>query len=183
MRRREMKHEPLMRGVRWAIPKDPSTLTKKQLTDYHHITHANFGTSRAYRIKEAPRYILAVTQNSALAEALFMRWYSWACRSRLEPFKKLAASLKNHLNVIRALRFEAVEWPGREPRLAISGGEVTSARLSPIKHLHRDHLLDRGQAEGAAEGPDARRRTEDSGPCQTHTKRDGALKRRPTAAR
>jgi len=124
VRRQEVKHEPSLRGVRWAILKDPSKLTTKQLTDYHYITHTNLETSRGYRIKEALRYLFAVAENSAQAEALFMRWYSWARRSRLEPFKKLAASLKNHLGGILA-HFDSKLSNGRVESL---NSQVQAAR-------------------------------------------------------
>ncbi len=37
-----------------------------------------------------------------LAEAHFKSWYSWARRSRLEPFKKVAKTLKDHWDGILA---------------------------------------------------------------------------------
>lgn len=102
VRREEVKYEKSLKGMRWVTLKTPAKLSKKQLTDFHYLTHSNLQTSRAWRIKEALRYIYANAQNSAQAEALFERWCSWARRSRLEPFKKLALTMRKHLAGILA---------------------------------------------------------------------------------
>jgi len=102
VRREEVKHEASLKGMRWVTLKSPAKLSLKQMTDFHYLTHSNLQTSRAWRIKEALRYIYANAQNGAQAEALFMRWYSWARRSRLEPFKKLALTVRKHLAGILA---------------------------------------------------------------------------------
>lgn len=102
VRREEVKSESSLRGMRWITLKDPAKLSDKQLNDFHYLTHSNLKTSRAWRIKEAMRYIYANAQNSAQAEALFLRWCSWARRSRLEPFKRLALTVRRHMAGILA---------------------------------------------------------------------------------
>ena len=71
------------------------------------LQRSNLKTARAWRLKEALRgtYRTAVETNSAeKAESMLKGWISWARRSRLDPFKKLATSLKEKLpGIIRGM--------------------------------------------------------------------------------
>jgi transposase len=57
---------------------------------------------RAWAIKEALRTLWTYRQPAAV-KRFFTRWYAWAVRSRLEPVKQVAATLKRHLDGV--LRF------------------------------------------------------------------------------
>jgi transposase len=54
-------------------------------------------TSRAWSIKELFRDFWTLETMDEGRE-FFQRWYSWAIRSRLEPIKKVARSVKQHLH-------------------------------------------------------------------------------------
>lgn len=56
----------------------------------------NLKVGRAWAIKEALRTLWTYRQGAAVTR-FFSRWYAWAVRSRLEPVKKVAATLKRHL--------------------------------------------------------------------------------------
>lgn len=56
-------------------------------------------TARAWAIKENFRWFWDYTY-AGNAKKFFDRWYGWARRSQLEPIKKVAAMLKNHLDGI-----------------------------------------------------------------------------------
>ena len=62
----------------------------------------NLKVGRAWAIKEALR-TLWTYQQAAAVKRFFTRWYAWAVRSRLEPVKQVAATLKRHLDGV--LRF------------------------------------------------------------------------------
>ena len=67
------------------------------------LQRSRLKTARAWRLKEALRdvYRTALETNHAEnAKSMLTDWLSWARRSRLEPFKKLAASLKEKLPAI-----------------------------------------------------------------------------------
>jgi len=102
VRREEVKREPELRGSRWALLKDSAKLTKAQLTTFHHLMRSGTGTARAWRLKQSLRDVFALAQNAVQAEALLERWYSWARRARLAPFKRLATTIRNHLPGILA---------------------------------------------------------------------------------
>lgn len=74
---------------------------------YHAETFAtlqalNLKVGRAWAIKEALRTLWTYRQTAAV-NRFFKQWYGWAVRSRLEPVKKVAATLKRHLDGV--LRF------------------------------------------------------------------------------
>jgi transposase len=75
--------------------------------EYHAETFAtlqalNLKVGRAWAIKEALRTLWTYRQTAAV-KRFFKDWYGWAVRSRLEPVKKVAATLKRHLDGV--LRF------------------------------------------------------------------------------
>ena len=102
VRREEVRYAPELRGSRWALLKDSAKLTAKQLTTFHHLMRSGTGTARAWRLKQSLRDVFRLAQNADQAEALLRRWHSWARRARLEPFKRLATTIKGHLPGILA---------------------------------------------------------------------------------
>jgi transposase len=84
-----------LKGSRWALLKNPPNLTGDQRTTLAGIAQANGGLYRAYLLKEQLR---AIFQAVALADAraLLGGWIAWAQRCRLEPFVKLAKTIKKY---------------------------------------------------------------------------------------
>ena len=84
-----------LKHTRWALLKNPPNLTGDQRTTLAGIAKANGGLYRAYLLKEQLR---AIFQAEALgdARALLGGWIAWAQRCRLEPFVKLAKTIKNY---------------------------------------------------------------------------------------
>jgi transposase len=62
----------------------------------------NLKVGRAWAIKEALRTLWTYRQSAAVTR-FFTHWYGWAVRSRIEPVKRVAATLKRHLDGV--LRF------------------------------------------------------------------------------
>ncbi|HKV45292.1 MAG TPA: ISL3 family transposase [bacterium] len=62
----------------------------------------NLKVGRAWAIKEALRTLWTYRQTAAV-KRFFSRWYAWAVRSRLEPVKEVAATLKRHLEGVLRL--------------------------------------------------------------------------------
>ena len=84
-----------LKGSRWALLKNPPNLTGDQRVTLAGIAKANGGLYRAYLLKEQLR---AIFQAVALADAraLLGGWIAWAQRCRLEPFVKLAKTIKKY---------------------------------------------------------------------------------------
>lgn len=102
VRREEVKTEPSLRGSRWTWLKSPENWNRRQLTDFHWLSRSRLKTANAWRLKESLRDLYASATDSVHAASLFSAWYSWARRSRLEPFKRLALTLDKHLAGILA---------------------------------------------------------------------------------
>jgi len=97
VRREEVRHQPLLKGSRWIWLKDESKWTKTQAELYQSLSSARLQTTRAWRLKESLRELFQTARNATEAGTLLKAWHSWARRSRLEPFKRLANTLKAHL--------------------------------------------------------------------------------------
>lgn len=100
VRRAETRHEPDLKGSRWALLKDAGDWTLKQITLMHHLQRSTLKTARAWRLKEALRAVFAKTHDATQAEIELKAWISWARRSRLAPFKRLGQTLREHLDGI-----------------------------------------------------------------------------------
>jgi transposase len=95
------------RSLLWAMRRNPSGWSAKQTHAMHWLQRANLKTARAWRLKMGLREVFAHarTHNNATDAAADMkRWISWARRSRLDSFKRLGATLKEHLDgVVRGM--------------------------------------------------------------------------------
>jgi len=96
VRRQEQPSQPELRRTRWGWLKDFKKWTHQQIQDMHWLTRTRLKTARAWRLKEALRDTYQNCRDIDSAATALGRWISWARRSRLEPMKKLATTLKTH---------------------------------------------------------------------------------------
>lgn len=71
----------------------------KRAARFNRIKDSNLKTARAWAIKETLRNLWDY-RSSAWARKFFAKWFGWARRSQLEPIKKVAMTLKRHLDNI-----------------------------------------------------------------------------------
>lgn len=90
------------KGARWALLKNPEDLTDNQAVTLAAVRRNGGAMWRAYTLKEALRAIFAGDLTEADAGHLLDRWCSWAQRSRLAPFVKLARTIRAHRDGILA---------------------------------------------------------------------------------
>ena len=91
------------RSILWAMRRNPSGWSATQTQAMHWLQRANLKSARAWRLKMGLREVFAHARShndATLASADLKRWLSWARRSRLEPFKGLAATLKTHFEAV-----------------------------------------------------------------------------------
>jgi transposase len=88
-----------LKHTRWALLKNPPNLTAGQRITLASIAQANGGLYRAYLLKEQLRAIFKAAE-PADARALLGGWIAWAQRCRLEPFVKLAKTIKRYQSLI-----------------------------------------------------------------------------------
>jgi transposase len=90
-----------LKKTRWALLKNPWNLTAVEGDKLIEVQRDNRPLYRAYLLKESLAEIFARRQVNVAREK-FIQWCGWAARSRLAPFKKLAATIRRHLDGILA---------------------------------------------------------------------------------
>lgn len=96
VRRAEVKNVPELKGSRWALLKDSKRWSYEQTCTMHWLQRSDLKTARAWRLKQALRNVYQAKPTAEQAGHLLDRWISWARRSRLPPFKRLGATLRQH---------------------------------------------------------------------------------------
>ena len=154
------ENDPKIRGsLMWAMRKNHRAWSPRQLSAMHWLHHSSLKSARAWRLKDALRsiYATAVPANDpVLASSLLQDWISWARRSRLEPFKRLAATLKTHAQGIiggmldgRSNAFvEAMNGLLQKAKRAARGYRtarnfiaIAYLRMSKLKHLPQSPFI------------------------------------------
>lgn len=101
---REAVGEDERRGIkktRWALQKNPWNLTRVEIERLSRLPKANHRLYRAYMLKEGLIAVLDRRQVNVAAKKLG-EWISWATRSRLPPFRRLAGTIRRHTEGILA---------------------------------------------------------------------------------
>lgn len=171
VRRQEMSTQPqsikdalgdndrkLLKSLTWGMRRNPQGWSVKQTNAMHWLQHSTLKSARAWRLKMALRavYAKATQENSAeQAKADLLGWVSWARRSRLEPFKKLASTLKQRLDgVVRGMLdnrsnayveamnglLQQAKRAARGFRTATNFIAIAYLRMSKLKHLPANPL-------------------------------------------
>jgi transposase len=112
-----------IKGTRYSLLKDTAKQTAKQLLKLAEVVLTNKRMYRAFLLYGELRYIYKLPKDEA-AERLDA-WLAWASRSRLEPFVKLARTIRKHKQGVLA----AVE-------LGISNGrlEALNSKVRLLSH-------------------------------------------------
>ena len=101
VRRAESKGRPELKRTRYLWLKNEPSLSARGRRQLAALTTLHLKTARAYQIRLAFQEIYQ--QPTRGWGALFLdRWYAWAIRSRLEPIKHAARSIKRHREGILA---------------------------------------------------------------------------------
>jgi transposase len=90
-----------LKRTRWALLKNPWNLTAVEGDKLVEVQRTNRPLYRAYLLKETLAEIFNRRQVNVAREK-FIAWCGWAARSRLAPFKKLAGTIRRHLDGILA---------------------------------------------------------------------------------
>src|SRR5215831_20655368 len=92
-------HEPLLKKSRWCVLKRKANLTPQQRFRLRDLLRYNLRTVRAYLLKEDFHQFWEY--NSPTWAAKFLdSWCQQAMRSRIEPMKKVAKTLRKHRELI-----------------------------------------------------------------------------------
>ncbi len=92
-------HAPLLKKSRWCVLKRKENLTAKQQFRLRDLLRYNLKTVRAYLLKEDFQQFW--TYNSPHWAGLFLDfWCAQTMRSRIEPMKKIARTLRTHRELL-----------------------------------------------------------------------------------
>jgi len=90
-----------IKGTRFALQKNPWNLTDVEQGKLTDVQKTNRPLYRAYLLKETLARILDGRQVHVARDKLF-DWIGWAARSRLPPFRRVARTIKQHIEGIVA---------------------------------------------------------------------------------
>jgi transposase len=98
-------YEPVLKRSRWCLLKRPQNLTDNQRVKLREVLRYNLKSVRAYLLKEYFQLFWEY-ESPAWAGKFLDRWCQEVMRSRIEPLKKFARTVRNHrellLNYFRA---------------------------------------------------------------------------------
>jgi transposase len=92
-------YEPVLKHSRWCFLKRPENLTPKQRRRLDELLQYGLKTVRAYLLKESFQALWEYTSYH-WAGCFLDGWVKRALRSRLEPIKKVARSIRSHQQLI-----------------------------------------------------------------------------------
>ena len=98
-------YEPVLKNSRWCLLKRWENLTEKQEAKLQDLLQYNLRSVRAYLLKEDFNGFWEYV-SPAWAEKFLDRWCTRVMRSKIEPIKKVAKTIRNHkpliLNLFKA---------------------------------------------------------------------------------
>ena len=171
VRRQEMSTQPqaikealgdndrkLLKSLAWGMRRNPGDWSAKQTSAMHWLQRSRLKSARAWRLKMALRAVYASAaagNDREHASKELKGWLSWARRSRLEPFRKLAKTLSERFEaVVRGMLdsrsnayVEAMNGLLQQAKRAARGFRTAShfiaiayLRMSRLKHLPANPL-------------------------------------------
>lgn len=89
-----------LKNTRFLWLRNPErSMSEEQWTSFEALRTSALKTARAWSIKEAAMEVWDYAPRGTLKQQ-WMRWYDWAIRSRLEPIKTAARTIKRHVGGI-----------------------------------------------------------------------------------
>lgn len=124
---RKMKSEgydEVLKNSRWSLLKRPENLTEKQEAKLKDLLRYNLKTVRAYLLKEDLQAFWTYV-SPAWAEKFLDRWCTRAMRSKIEPMKKVASTLRRHKPLI-------LNWFKARGQISVGATEGINNKLKVI---------------------------------------------------
>ncbi len=117
----------ILKGSRFLWLQNPENMDAERWRRFSGLREANLKTARAWAIRQEAMGLWGYRVRGWGRKA-WMRWYGWAIRSRLEPVKKVARMVKNHLEGI----LNAIVH-----RVTNAGAESMNSRIQELKRRAR----------------------------------------------
>lgn len=114
-----------LKGLSWLLLKRPENLQSHEKRRLSRLQQLNRPLYRAYLLKESFLNLFKLSRSTKNAERALDAWLAWASRCRLQPFVKLARTVRDH----RAGIVRALELPLSNARL-----EGTNNKIRLLSH-------------------------------------------------
>lgn len=125
----------LLKGTRYLWLKNPETMNLPSWLALEELRTASLKTARAWAIKEFAATLWSYRYRG-WARKGWLRWYSWAIRSRLEPIRKVARMVKRHLEGI----VNAVVLGVNNARLEALNGRIQAIKRRACGFRNRERF-------------------------------------------
>ena len=140
-------YEPVLKKKRWCLLKRPENLTDKQRVSLRELLGYNLKSVRAYLLKEEFQMFWEYA-SPAWAAKFLDAWCTRAMRSRIEPVKKFARTVRAHrdllLNYFRAKKqFSSGVIEGLNNKAKVTMRKAYGYRTFRIAELSLYHVLGR----------------------------------------
>lgn len=130
---RRQEHKTLMaegyedlKGTKYDWLYNPQNMTRKQQRSFKALRDSTLKTARAWAIKELAMSLWHYVSKT-WARKGWERWLSWAMRCRLEPVKKVAQTIKEHLwGILNAIMLKVSNGPAEGINSRIKALKVRS---------------------------------------------------------
>ena len=138
-------YEPVLKKKRWCLLKRPENLTDNQRCSLRELLGYNLKSVRAYLLKEEFQMFWEYT-SPAWAAKFLDAWCTRAMRSRIEPVKKFARTVRVHrellLNYFRAKKqFSSGVIEGLNNKAKVTMRKAYGYRTFRIAELSLYHVL------------------------------------------
>jgi len=138
-------YEPLLKKKRWCLLKRPQNLTDKQRVSLRQLLGYNLKSVRAYLLKEEFQLFWDYI-SPAWAAKFLDAWCTRAMRSRIEPVKKFARTVRAHrellLNYFRAKKqFSSGVIEGLNNKAKVTMRKAYGYRIFRVAELSLYHVL------------------------------------------
>lgn len=138
-------YEPLLKSKRWCLLKRPENLTDKQRLSLRELLGYNLRSVRAYLLKEEFQLFWEYA-SPAWAAKFLDAWCKRAMRSRIEPVKRFARTVRAHrellLNYFKAKkRFSSGVIEGLNNKAKVTMRKAYGYRTFRIAELSLYHVL------------------------------------------
>jgi transposase len=138
-------YEPVLKRSRWCFLKRPANLSDRETVKLAEVLKYNLRTVRAYLLREEFQRLWDYTR-PAWAGKFLDEWTSRVMRSRLEPMKKVARTIRSHrpliLNWFRARgQISAGAVEGLNNKVKLVTRKSYGFRTAPVAKLALLHNL------------------------------------------
>ncbi len=138
-------YEPLLKRSRWCLLKRPENLTDPQRLKLRDLVRYNLQSVRAYLLKEQFQQFWEY-DSPTWAGKYLDQWCIQTMRSRIEPMKKFARTVRNHrellLNYFRARKqFSSGVIEGMNNKAKVSMRKAYGFRTFRATELSLYHVL------------------------------------------